>query len=403
MDDELNIDPRETDHADVYDMPAAMNFFELEKEFAKLGFESPELTTRLREIVRFDHQSYRIQHREKDEQLTRDYFFELYRPKPGEDIRLHQYEASILDRDTLNMFYRSFAPDIPKKAADEVLNKQHQLNQENGHPYHLDQAGVDNYLLNTNTMNDQNLSYLQKQLLNLGFGEKLNYELEKSLKSNKKEFTLSTEQEYNKQAVDYTLYFKAGDDRTFFNKYEASLRDSEVKQPFYINKSGAITAKEAYNLMEGRAVHKELENLEGQKYKAWIILDKENKTDNGNFKLRPFTEGWNYRPERTIDKMNIVGINEEGAREKLMKSLEKGNRHQVTALKDGKEIKLFIEANPADHRLNLTNWKGEAQQLEHYKKPEYKNDQKKDQKQAQTQEDAPAKKQNKAKGAKMKV
>ncbi|MEO8949229.1 MAG: hypothetical protein ABI308_12520, partial [Mucilaginibacter sp.] len=65
--------------------------------------------------------------------------------------------------------------------------------------------------------------------------------------------------------------------------------------------------------------------------------------------------------------------------------------------------KLFIEANPAEHRVNLTNWKGEAQQLEHYKKPEFKNEQKKDQKQAQGQEDAPAKKQSRKRGAKMSV
>jgi len=252
-------------------------------------------------------------------------------------------------------------------------------------------------------MNTENLSYLQKQLLNLGFGEKLNEELEKNVKSGKKEFTLTTEQEYNKQAVDYTLHFKAGDDRVFFNAYDASLRDKDMQQKFYINKTGGITAKEAYNLMEGRAVHKQLENLEGEKYNAWIVLDKENKTENGNYKLRPFTDGWNYKPERAIDKMDIVGITEAGAREKLMKSLEKGNRHQVTALKDGKEVKLFIEANPLEHRVNLTNWKGEAQQLEHYKKPEFKNENKKDQKQAQTQEDAPAKKQSRKRGAKMSV
>lgn len=250
-------------------------------------------------------------------------------------------------------------------------------------------------------MNTENLAYLQKQLLNLGFGEKLNEELEKNLKSNKKEFTLTTEQEYNKQMVDYTLHYKAGDDRVFFNTYDASLRNKDMQQTFYINKSGAITAKEAYNLMEGRAVHKELENLEGEKYKAWIIIDKENKTEKGHYKLRPFTEGWNYKPERAIDKIYIVGINEEGNREKLMKSLEKGNRHQVAAMKDGKEVKLFIEANPAEHRVNLTNWKGEAQQLEHYKKAEFKNEQKKDHKQAQGQEDAPAKKPRKSKGAKM--
>ncbi|QXV64018.1 hypothetical protein INP83_13025 [Mucilaginibacter sp. 21P] len=243
-------------------------------------------------------------------------------------------------------------------------------------------------------MNTENLSYLQKQLLNLGFGEKLNQELKKNIEAGKKEFTLLTDQEYNKQQVDYTLYYKAGDNNEmyFFNKYDAALRDKEMQQTFYINKGSGITAKEAYNLMEGRAVYKQLENLEGEKYHAWVVIDKENRTENGNFKLRPFTEGWNYKPERAIDKLDIVGIGEEGAREKLMRSLEKGNRHQVTAMKDGKEVKLYLEANPAEHRVNLTNWKGEAQQLEHYKKSEVKNEVKKGQKQTQSEEAAPAKK-----------
>ncbi len=254
-------------------------------------------------------------------------------------------------------------------------------------------------------MNTENLSYLQKQLLNLGFGEKLNEELEKNIKSGKKEFTLQSVQEYNKQTVDYMLHYKAGDqnDMYFFNKYDASLKDKDMQQTFYLNKGSGITAKEAYNLMDGRAVHKQLENLKGEKYNAWIIIDKENKTENGNYKLRPFTDGWNYKPERAVDKLDIVGINDAGVREKLLKSLEKGNRHQVIALKEGKEVKLYLEANPAEHRINLTNWKGEAQQLEHYKKPEFKNDQKKDQKQAQDQEDAPAKKQSRKRGAKMSV
>jgi hypothetical protein len=259
------------------------------------------------------------------------------------------------------------------------------------------------YPLKFNHMNTQNLSYLQKQLLNLGFGEGLNTQLEKQISAAPKEFTLEATQAYNQQTVDYRLHYKAGDKdgMYFFNKYDASLQGKDMQQTFYLNKGSGITAKEAYNLMDGRAVRKQLENLEGQKYNAWLVLDKEQKTDNGNFKLRPYTDNWNYKPERAIDKMDIVGIGEDGAREKLLKSLEKGNRHQVTALKDGKEVKLFLEANPAEHRVKLTNYKGEAQQLEHYKKPELKQGQQNQQKQAQSQEDAPAKKQGKS--SKLKV
>ncbi len=135
-----------------------------------------------------------------------------------------------------------------------------------------------------------------------------------------------------------------------------------------------------------------------KKYNAWVVLDKDTKTENGNHKLNTFSDGWNYKPERAIDKMAIVGIDEPGAKDKLMKSLEKGNRHQVTALKDGKEVKLFIEANPTEHRVNLTNYKGEAQQLERYKKPELKADNKKEQKQTVADDDT---KKKRGRGQKM--
>jgi len=244
-------------------------------------------------------------------------------------------------------------------------------------------------------MNTENLSYLHKQLLNLGFGDKLNNELEEKIKNKEKEFTLTTTQTYSKDHVDYTLHYKLGSEKEmyFFNKYEAKIGDNQ--QPFYLNKGSGITAKEAYNLLQGRAVHKQLENLEGEKYHAWIIIDKNQQNKNGDNKLKTYTDGWNYKPERAIDKMDIVGIGEAGAREKLLKSLEKGNRHEVTALRDGKQVKLYIEANPAEHRVNLTNYKGEAQQLEHYKKPEAKQDLKKAEHQTQDQS------KKKSKGPKM--
>lgn len=415
MDNELNIDPRETDYFDGYDMENALNFFELKQQLADLGFGDPALVNGLRgHIMAAERAIFTINCRESEGEGKELRTWFEYDQHPSGEYRLRHFETLFsIGQEDIN---RLFEPDITRAEALAVLYK----DQSKGHDIWevqrpLNRAALEayvgkttnHYLLNTNTntMNDQNLSYLQKQLLNLGFGEKVNDELEKSIKSGKKEFTLTTEQEYNKQSVDYTLHYKAGDqnDMYFFNKYDASLRDKEMQQTFYLNKGSGITAKEAYNLMEGRAVHKQLENLEGEKYNAWIIIDKENKTENGNFKLRPFTDGWNYRPERAIDKLDIVGIGEEGAREKLMKSLEKGNRHQVTAMKDGKEVKLYLEANPAEHRVNLTNWKGEAQQLEHYKKPELKAENKKDQKQAQAQEDAPAKKQSRKRGAKMSV
>ncbi|MBS1519839.1 MAG: hypothetical protein JST50_02490 [Bacteroidetes bacterium] len=415
MEDELNIDPRETDHLDDYDMGPMMNYARLKNQLRNLGFTDASLLESIwKKVIHDKPVIFTVNYGEFVNSNEFRTWFEYEQNHTG-DYQLKHFESLFsIGGGDIN---RLFQPDITRSEALAVLYKgrlefddpltQYSPMNRKTMEYYVEPEGVEkiiNQLLNTtNQMNTENLSYLQKQLLNLGFGEKLNEELEKNIKSGKKEFTLIADREYNKQNVDYILHYKAGDqnDMYFFNKYDASLRGKEMQQTFYINKGSGVTAKEAYNLMEGRAVHKQLENLEGEKYHAWIVIDKENKTENGNYKLRPFTEGWNYKPERAIDKLAIVGIDEQGAREKLMKSLEKGNRHQVTAMKDGKEVKLFLEANPAEHRVNLTNWKGEAQQLEHYKKPELKNDHQKDQKQAQSEEDAPAKKLKR--GTKMKI
>jgi hypothetical protein len=385
-------------------MDTAINFYELKIQLAGLGFNEPAVLDQLREIVLSAKLNLPDIEQVKgagDDQA----YFTLFLGRGAQG----QYELTCIDCSMDNLtqpgcrHMQYFQPDVMAAEAIELLKLdrlQSKIYRDSFIPLNRTETQTHIHLLKTNTiMNTENLSYLQKQLLNMGFGEQMNGELENNIKASKKEFTLSTTQEYNKQPVDYTLHYKAGDNHEmyFFNKYDAALTGKDMQQTFYINKGSGVTAKEAYNLMEGRAVHKQLENLEEEKYHAWIILDKENKTDNGNYKLRHFTENWNYKPERAIDNMNIVGIQEDGAREKLLKSLKKGNRHQVTAIKDGKEVKLYLEANPAEHRVNLTNYKGEPQKLENYKKQELKNEQK----QAQQQEDAPVKKQRK--GAKQHI
>jgi uncharacterized protein YpiB (UPF0302 family) len=51
MDDELNIDPRETDYLDHIDMGQAINFYELRTQLADLGFNEDVLLNELRSMV----------------------------------------------------------------------------------------------------------------------------------------------------------------------------------------------------------------------------------------------------------------------------------------------------------------------------------------------------------------
>ncbi len=56
-------------------------------------------------------------------------------------------------------------------------------------------------------MNTQNSEFLKKSLLNLGFGEKVNAELDKEMEAKTPEFRLGLSHEFNQKTVDYTLYF----------------------------------------------------------------------------------------------------------------------------------------------------------------------------------------------------
>lgn len=209
-------------------------------------------------------------------------------------------------------------------------------------------------------MNTQNADFLKKSLLNLGFGEKLNYQLDKEMQAQSPEFKLSVMMEFNEKAIDYDLHFKAGDqnDMYFFNKYDATIihptdAQKNINQTFYINKGHGITAKEAFNLMEGRSVHKTLTNLENQKYQAWLSLDNDNLTDSGNRKMKHYHENYGFDIEKVIADKGIKELDDPKAKDALFYSLKKGNVQQITVGGAEGDKKYFIAANPQFKTIDL--------------------------------------------------
>lgn len=216
-------------------------------------------------------------------------------------------------------------------------------------------------------MNEKNLEYLKENLKYLGFGEKLNADLEKNIKQQPVEFKLNATGEFgkesNKQLVNYSLDFKKSDqsDMYFLNRYKATLTnsdsDKERSQTFYITKNTGITAKEAFNLLNGRSVEARLTNKEGEKFKAWVQLDFEEKDRHDNYKTKQFHEKYGYELETVLNRYPIKELQTAEEKEKLMKSLSKGNLQHVTFVKNGTEEKMFIEANPQYKTLNVYDHK----------------------------------------------
>lgn len=212
-------------------------------------------------------------------------------------------------------------------------------------------------------MNIKNLEYLQKGLKNIGFGDNLNAELEARIKEQPEAFQISFTGEFKRNGVmekaDYELDFSKSDksDMYFLNKYRATLKGDDPSkdrsQTFYITKNYGITAKEAYNLLSGRSVNKDLVTKDKQEYNAWMQLDFSEKDKNDNFKVKQFHEAYGYNLDTVVQRYPIKELASESEREKLIKSLKKGNVHQVTFSSEGKEEKMFVAANPQFKSLHL--------------------------------------------------
>ncbi|MDB5229229.1 MAG: hypothetical protein JWN76_34 [Chitinophagaceae bacterium] len=209
-------------------------------------------------------------------------------------------------------------------------------------------------------MNANNLEYLQKQLLNLGFGEGLNKELERQMKTGMPDFQLATMHEFGKDKMEAVLHFKKsekdGNEMYFFNKYDATLKSDKLdaSQTFFINNKGqSITFKEACNLMNGRCVHKEITPKEGEAYKTWVKLDFSNRDDKGNAKFKHFNENFGFDVKEALGRLPFKELSNPEQMETLIASLKKGNMAKATLIKDRKEQAVFITADPQFKTLKM--------------------------------------------------
>src|SRR5579863_3339985 len=244
-------------------------------------------------------------------------------------------------------------------------------------------------------MNTENLDYLKNNLLNLGFGEKVNPEMEKLIRAKVPEFSLTTEQTYNNQKIDYTLHFKAGNenDMYFFNRYEAHHKEQDRAQTLYLNKGHGVTAKEAFNLLEGRAVEKKLYNKENEPYTAWLKLDLKNKDEHGNHLVQKFGENYGYDLEKTLAQYPVKQLGDPRQKEDLIRSLKKGNAQQVSIEKDGQTQKYYIVAEPQYKEVNIYDSQMKSDKRESLRQ-DSSQEQNKKQSQKNGQEDGPKKQQS---------
>ena len=225
-------------------------------------------------------------------------------------------------------------------------------------------------------MNEKNVSYLKDNLKYMGFGDKLNSDLEKNINEGSPEFQLKVNEKMYKGNVEATLNFKKSpsSEMYFFNSYMARFTNDkgiDRTQQFNLNNGKGVTLKEAYNLLDGRAVLKDLTNREGEKYQAWMKIDFSNSKSKNHFEIRQFhAEKYGFNLEGELGKLNLTTLPEDKEKQ-LMQSLQKGNLQAVNFIKDGKETPMYIEANPQFKAINVYDPSGH--QLSKFEKEQFLN------------------------------
>ena len=249
--------------------------------------------------------------------------------------------------------YRRHFDDYATMEARYKVTQYFPVNQENG--ITINQSYQ---LLKTSIMNEKNYEYLKDSLKYAGFGEGLSEALKEGLKGGAPDFQLTFEADINKKPFAAVLNFRKSDntDMYFFNSYHASLQRSNgdiMDQAFYLNKGKGVTVKEAYNLLEGRAVLKEMANKEGQTYKAWLQIDFNKRDKNNNHEVKQFHEAYGYNLKEALSKFPIRDMKEPDLQDILLASLQKGNLQAVAFEKEGGAVRMFVEANPQFKTVNL--------------------------------------------------
>ena len=215
-------------------------------------------------------------------------------------------------------------------------------------------------------MDLENLEYLGKQQLYLGFGEALHAQLEEKLKEGLPEFQLNASHTFGKDQMEAVLSYKRSEkedsERYFCNSYVATLKKEEgdISQFIYVNNKGnSITFKEACNLLNGRSVFKELQPKTGEAYFAWVKIDHEKIDEKTGYpKLRPFGEGYGFDLHEAVGRMPFKELGDSDKLQTLYASLEKGNAAPATLLKEGKELKVSVAAEPEFHTLKMWDANG---------------------------------------------
>jgi|GEM_PF-527970 len=201
-------------------------------------------------------------------------------------------------------------------------------------------------------MNIKNYEFLKDQVFYSGFGDVMESELKRNISAQESTFKLNFRTGNEQQELHAVLNFSKSkqSDMFFFNSYTLEILEKDtgdkISNLFYVNGSDRFTLKEAYNLLHGRSVNKNLTNKDGETYNAWVKLEFKEFDGNGNFKMRKFHQNYGFDLLQELQKYPIQELAYSDSKAMLLESLGRGNRQSVTFNVDQGQVRMMLEAAP---------------------------------------------------------
>lgn len=223
-------------------------------------------------------------------------------------------------------------------------------------------------------MNEANLEYLKKSLDYLGFGSRLNEVLEAGIRREVPNFSVGISTYFEppvrlgpdarqKDHVHFSLDFQKGkeSDIYYLNDYTAELSTHNGllrSQQFNLERDNRVTALQAYRLLLGAALQKEIsqrgegENAQAEKKEVWFKLNLDLTDSYGRHPLAKIHPSYGFDLTQVVDKYPLVW-NKDRERAAVIEALQKGAFPKAAMEIDGKKELVILSANPRMKNLDV--------------------------------------------------
>jgi hypothetical protein len=212
-----------------------------------------------------------------------------------------------------------------------------------------------------------NFHDLKKQMVDLGFGEVFAESLWLEMQKGVPKITFPYRTLIDEHVVGCELQFsKMANGNYFFNQYRIDVsgitddlgnfahRSQTIPVEYYDTANKSCSVQEAYNLLNGRWVFKDVAYPDGLYYKDWMRYDPSTVTLSGNSRIELLGKNRSFDLDGAIKELPIVKFGQHNCFEEFKRSLEQGNKEEATILTSaGEKIGFKIIVSPDANTLDV--------------------------------------------------